>query len=51
MGNIGNRTFRTVWRKLGVIPRGQAFVTMYEFFDPIPIVILGASWAKEILPE
>lgn len=51
MGQVGQRTFRTLWRKLGVIPRGQAFVTKFEFYDPIPIIILGASWAFEVLPE
>jgi hypothetical protein len=51
MGNIGQRTFRTLWRKLGVIPRGQAFVTKFEFYDTVPFVILGGSWAYEILPE
>ena len=51
MGHIGQRTFRTLWRKLGVIPRGQAFVAKFEFFEPAPFVILGASWAIEVLPE
>lgn len=51
MGNIGQRTFRTLWRKLGTIPRGQAFVTKFEFFDAVPFIILGASWAMEVLPE
>lgn len=51
MGNIGQRTFRTLWRKLGVIPRGQAFVTKFEFFDAVPFIILGGSWAFEVLPE
>ena len=51
MGNIGQRTFRTLWRKLGVIPRGQAFVCKFEFFQAVPFIILGASWAKEVLPE
>jgi len=51
MGNLGQRTFRTLWRKLGVTPRGQAFVAKFEFFQPIPFIILGASWAIEILPE
>jgi hypothetical protein len=51
MGNVGQRTFRTLWRKLGVIPRGQAFVAKFEFFDAVPFVVLGASWAMEILPE
>lgn len=51
MGNIGQRTFRTLWRKLGVIPRGQAFVNKFEFFQDVPFIILGASWAYEVLPE
>jgi hypothetical protein len=51
MGRTGSRTFRTLWRKLGTIPRGQAFVIMVQFFDPIPLVILGASWAFEVMPE
>jgi len=51
MGAVGQRTFRTLWRKLGVIPRGQAFVAKFEFFDAVPFVILGASWAVDILPE
>ena len=51
MGKIGERTFRTVWRKLGTIPRGQAFVPRLEFFDAIEWVILGAAWNFEIMPE
>lgn len=51
MGQTGDRTFRTLWRKLGVIPRGQAFVIKIEFYDAIPFIILGGSWAYEILPE
>jgi len=51
MGNIGERTFRTLWRKLGTTKRGQGFVAKIEFFDPIPFVVLGASWAMEVLPE
>lgn len=51
MGEVGERTFRTVWRKLGTIPRGQAFVPKIEFFNRIPIIILGASWNFEVLPE
>ena len=51
MGTTGSRTFRTLWRKLGTIPRGQAFVPKIEFYDPIPIVILGASWFFEVMPE
>jgi hypothetical protein len=51
MGNVGQRSFRTLWRKLGTIPRGQAYVPKIEFFDQIPFVILGASWDREVLPE
>lgn len=51
MGKVGERTFRTLYRKLGTIPRGQAFVAKFEFFDAVPFVILGASWAIEVLPE
>lgn len=51
MGAIGQRTFRTLWRKKGTIPRGQAFVAKFEFFDAVPFIILGASWAIEVLPE
>lgn len=51
MGKIGERSFRTVWRKLGTIPRGQAFVPKIEFFNQIPFIILGAAWVFEVLPE
>jgi hypothetical protein len=51
MGAAGERTFRTLWRKLGVIPRGQGFVIKIEFFDPVPFICMGGSWAYEILPE
>jgi hypothetical protein len=51
MGNVGQRTFRTVWRKLGTIPRGQAFVTKFEFFDDVPFIILGGAWSFEVMPE
>lgn len=51
MGKVGQRAFRTLWRKLGTIPRGQAFVAKFEFFGQVPFVILGASWAIEVLPE
>ena len=51
MGAVGQRTFRTLWRKLGVIPRGQAFVCKFEFFQAVPFIVLGASWAMEVLPE
>jgi len=51
MGNVGQRTFRTLWRKLGTTKRGQAFVAKFEYFHDAPFVCLGASWAIEILPE
>lgn len=51
VGAVGNRTHRTVWRKLGVIPRGQAFVPKVEFYGQIPLIILGAAWAFEVMPE
>jgi hypothetical protein len=51
MGKLGERTFRTVWRKLGTTPRGQGFVPKIEFFNEIPFVVLGASWDFEVLPE
>lgn len=51
MGKVGERTFRTLWRKLGVTPRGQAEVVKIEMFAPVPFIVLGASWAYEVLPE
>lgn len=51
MGAIGQRTFRTVWRKLGTIQRGQGFTPKIEFFNKIPFIILGASWNYEIMPQ
>jgi hypothetical protein len=51
MGKTGERTHRTVWRKIGTTPRGQGFVPRVEFFSEIPFIILGASWNFEILPE
>lgn len=51
MGKIGERTHRTVWRKLGTTPRGQGFVPRIEFFNTIPFVLLGAAWDYEDLPE
>ncbi len=51
MGRTGQRTFRTLWRKLGVIPRGQAFVIKIEFYNAVPFIVLGGSWAFEVLPE
>jgi len=51
MGKLGERTFRTVWRKLGTTPRGQGYVPKIEFFADIPFIILGAAWVFEVLPE
>jgi hypothetical protein len=51
MGKIGERTFRTLWRKLGTTPRGQGFVPKIEFFADSTFIILGAAWAYETLPE
>ena len=51
MGNIGQRTFRTLWRKVGTTVRGQSFVAKFEFYGVVPFAIMGASWAIEILPE
>ena len=51
MGKTGERTHRTVWRKIGTTPRGQGFVPRVEFFSEIPFIILGAAWNFEILPE
>lgn len=51
MGNAGQRTFRTVWRKLGVVPRGQAFVCKIEFYGQSQFTILGAAWASEVMPQ
>lgn len=51
MGKVGQRTYRTLWRKLGTTVRGQAFVPKIEFFNPLSFVLLGASWSYEVLPE
>lgn len=51
MGKAGQRTFRTLQRKLGVVPRGQAFVPKIEYFNDLPFFVLGSSWVFEILPE
>ncbi len=51
MGKLGERTFRTVWRKLGTTPRGQGFIPRIQFYNEIPFVILGAAWCYEKLPE
>lgn len=51
MGRIGERTYRTLWRKLGTTPRGQGFTPRIQFFHDIPFILLGAAWAFEVLPE
>lgn len=51
MGNVGQRTYRTLIRKLGTTPRGQAFVPKIEFYSEVPFYVLGACWAYEELPE
>ena len=51
MGQSGNRSVRTVWRKLGTVPRGQGFVPKIEFFNQVPFLVLGAAWSFELMPE
>lgn len=51
MGSIGQRTYRSVWRKLGTTPRGQGYTPKIEFFNDTPFVILGAAWDYAVLPE
>lgn len=51
MGKLGERTYRTVWRKIGTTPRGQGFVPKIEFFNEIPFIVLGAAWDVEVMPE
>ena len=51
LGAIGDTKHRTVWRKLGVVPRGQGFVPKIEFFSNVPFIVLGAAWFFEVMPE
>jgi len=51
MGKLGQRTYRTVWRKLGTTPRGQGFTPKIEFYNDVPFIVLGAAWDFEQLPE
>lgn len=51
MGKSGNRSARTVWRKLGTVPRGQGFVPKIEFYNQVPFVVMGAAWSFEVMPE
>ena len=51
MGKVGDRTFLTLWRKLGVVPENQAFVPKIEFFNDAAFAILSASWVYEVLPR
>lgn len=51
LGKVGERTHRTVWRKVGTTPRGQGFVPKIEFYVPLPFAIFGAAWDFQQLPE
>ncbi len=51
MGKLGERTYRTMWRKLGTTKYGQGWIPKIEFFNEVPFVILGATWDIEVLPE
>lgn len=51
MGKTGERTFRTVWRKLGRTKRTQAFVPRIQFYENFKFVLLGAVWDYQELPE
>lgn len=51
MGDVGQRNFRSVFRKLGTIPRGQPWIVKVEFYGNYPWECMGASWAFEELPE
>jgi hypothetical protein len=51
VGNIGQRTFRTVWRKLAPSKRGKGLVLKVEFYDPVRFVVLAAAASIAILPE
>lgn len=51
MGTLGDRTYRSVFRKLGTTVRGQPWLIKTEFYSNYPFIILGASWAVEQLPE
>jgi hypothetical protein len=51
MGDVGQRNFRSVFRKLGTVPRGQPWIIKVEFYGNYPWECMGASWAFEELPE
>lgn len=51
VGGTGQLTHRTVWRKIGTIPRGQAFVPKIEYYSSTPLIVLGAAWSFEVMPE
>lgn len=51
VAGMGKRKSRTVWRKIGVIPRGQAYVPKIEYYARSQLIILGAAWAYEVMPE
>lgn len=48
MGKIGNRTARTIWRKLGT---ARDFVCRFEFYNQVKFVVLGGAVSFETLPE
>jgi hypothetical protein len=51
IGRIGDRTFRTIWRKLGTTKRGQGFVLKIEYYDNTDFIILGAGIDMDVLPQ
>jgi hypothetical protein len=51
MGNLGQRTARSVARRLGTIPRGQYLTTRFDFYNAVPFNIFGSALDYEVLPE
>lgn len=51
MGKLGQRTYRTVWRKLATVRRGQGLICKWECFNKIQFTIFGAAWDYEDLLE
>jgi len=51
MGKLGERTARTVWRKVATFRRGQGMVLKFECYDKIKFAIFGAAWDYLELPE
>jgi hypothetical protein len=48
MGKIGDRTARTIWRKLGTT---RDFIVRIQFFHNVRFVILGAAIVYEVLKQ